>query len=49
VVRVGTDWGPSILKNRKPLRVVLRVLVRLVSLVPALRYQFVFVVQKTVR
>jgi SAM-dependent methyltransferase len=46
VLRVGTDWGPSILKNRKPLRVVLRVLVRLVSLVPALRYQFVFVVQK---
>lgn len=47
VMRVGTDRGPSIFKNRKPLRIVLRLAVRALSLVPALRYQFVFVVSKT--
>ena len=46
VMAVGTDWGPSIFKNRKPLRIVLRVLVRLLSLIPRLRYQFVFVLRK---
>jgi SAM-dependent methyltransferase len=46
VVAVGTDSGPSIFKNRKPLRMVLRVLVRLLSLIPPLRYQFVFVLRK---
>ena len=47
VTAVGTDAGPSILKNRKPLRILLRVLVRLLSLVPPLRYQFVFALRKT--
>ena len=46
VVRVGTDRGPSIFKNRKPLRILLRLAVRALSLVPALRYQFVFVLAK---
>jgi SAM-dependent methyltransferase len=46
VVRVGTDPGPSIFKNRKPLRILLRLAVRVLSLVPVLRYQFVFVVAK---
>ena len=47
VVRVATDWGPSIFKNRRPLRILLRLLVRAVSLVPLLRYQFVFVLSKS--
>ena len=47
VVSVGTDWGPSILKNRRPLRILLRLLVRAVSLIPPLRYQFAFVLSKT--
>jgi SAM-dependent methyltransferase len=46
VVRVATDTGPAIFKNYRPLRVVLRVLLRLVSLAPPLRYQFVFVLRK---
>jgi SAM-dependent methyltransferase len=46
IVDVGTDYGPSILKNRKPLRILLRLLVRLVSFLPPLRYQFVFVLEK---
>lgn len=46
VTAVGTDSGPSIFKNRKPLRILLRLIVRLVSFVPPLRYQFVFVLEK---
>lgn len=46
VVRVGTDSGPAIFKNYRPVRLVLRVLLRLVSLVPGLAYQFVFVLRK---
>ena len=46
VLSVGTDHGPAILKNRKPLRIVLRVLVRLLSLVPPLRYQFIFALRR---
>ncbi len=46
IVRVATDAGPAILKNYKPLRIVLRLLLRLLSLVPPLRYQFVFVLRK---
>ena len=43
---VGTDPGPAIFKNRSPLRILLRVALRLASLVPPLRYQFVFVLRK---
>ena len=46
VARVGTDAGPAILKNYRPGRILLRVLLRLVSLVPPLRYQFVFVLRR---
>ena len=46
VVRVGTDSGPAIFKNYRPGRILLRLLLRLVSLVPPLRYQFVFVLRK---
>ena len=46
VVRIATDRGPAILKNRRPLRILLRVALRVLSLVPPLRYQFVFVLRK---
>lgn len=46
VVRVGTDYGPSILKNRRPVKMLLRVIVRLLSFIPPLRYQFVFVLRR---
>jgi len=46
VVRVGTDAGPAILKNYRPARILLRLVLRLASLVPPLRYQFVFVLRK---
>jgi SAM-dependent methyltransferase len=47
VLNVGTDYGPAILKNRRPLKILLRIVVRLLSLIPPLRYQFIFVLRKT--
>lgn len=46
VVRFGTDWGPAILKNRNLLRIVLRLALRVISVVPPLRYQFIMVMTK---
>ena len=46
ILRVGTDYGPSILKNRRPIKILLRIIVRLLSFIPPLRYQFVFVLRK---
>ena len=46
VVAVDADTGPAIFKNYRPGRIVLRVLLRLISLVPGLAYQFVFVLRK---
>jgi len=46
VVRVGTDAGPAIFKNYRPGRILLRLLLRVLSLVPPLRYQFVFVLRR---
>jgi SAM-dependent methyltransferase len=46
VVRVATDWGPALLKNRRPLRLALRLALRVLSVIPPLRYQFVFVLRK---
>lgn len=46
VLSVGSDSGPAILKNRRPLRLLLRLALRLLSLVPPLRYQFMFVLRK---
>lgn len=43
---VGTDSGPAIFKNRSPVRILLRVALRVASLVPPLRYQFVFVLRR---
>jgi SAM-dependent methyltransferase len=46
IVTVGSDRGPAIFKNWRPVRLLLRILLRLVSFVPPLRYQFVFVLRK---
>jgi SAM-dependent methyltransferase len=46
VERVATDWGPALFKNRRPLRLMLRLALRALSVIPALRYQFVFVLRK---
>jgi len=43
---VRADSGPAIFKNDRPGRLVLRLLLRLVSLIPPLRYQFVFVLRR---
>ena len=46
VLRVRADPGPAILKNRRPGRIALRVGLRALGLVPAFRYQFIFVMRK---
>jgi SAM-dependent methyltransferase len=46
VLRVRADPGPAIFKNRRPLRIALRLGLRLLGLVPAFRYQFIFVMRK---
>lgn len=46
VVAVGADNGPAIFKNYRPGRIVLRLLLRLISLVPGLAYQLAFVLRK---
>ena len=49
VLRVGTDSGPAILKNLHPLRILMRIALRIVSLFPPIRYQHVFVLEKPAR
>jgi ubiquinone/menaquinone biosynthesis C-methylase UbiE len=46
VIRVGGDPGPAIFKNRRPLRVALRLALRAIGTVPPLRYQFIFLMRK---
>lgn len=46
VVRVGADHGPAIFKNRKPLRVLMRIALHVMSHIPGLRYQHVLVLRK---
>ncbi|HEX2778016.1 MAG TPA: class I SAM-dependent methyltransferase, partial [Gemmatimonadaceae bacterium] len=46
VVRVAADHGPAIFKNRKPIRVVMRIVLHLLSRVPGLRYQHVLVLRR---
>lgn len=47
VVRVRSDSGPAILKNRRPARIALRLGLRGLGLIPALRYQFIFVMRRS--
>lgn len=47
VIKVGGDPGPAIFKNRRPLRLALRLALRAIGTLPPLRYQFIFLVGKT--
>jgi SAM-dependent methyltransferase len=46
VLRVRSDPGPAIFKNLRPLRVAMRVALRVIGALPPLRYQFIFVLRK---
>jgi SAM-dependent methyltransferase len=46
VIRIKGDRGPAIFKNHRPARIALRLGLRLVGAVPALLYQFIFVLRK---
>jgi SAM-dependent methyltransferase len=46
VIKVGADSGPALFKNRRPARIALRIGLRLLGAIPALRYQFIFVMRK---
>lgn len=46
VLRVASDHGPAILKNRRPLRIAMRVALHVLSRLPRLRYQHVLVLRK---
>jgi SAM-dependent methyltransferase len=46
VMRVRTDPGPAVFKNRRPGRIALRLGLRGLGLIPALRYQFIFVLRR---
>lgn len=46
VVRVDADHGPAIFKNRRPLRVAMRIALRIASHLPGLRYQHVLVMRR---
>lgn len=46
VVRVGGDPGPAIWKNRRPIRIAMRMALRAIGSLPPLRYQFIFLVRK---
>lgn len=46
VLRVRGDRGPAIFKNLRPIRLLMRIALRVIGVVPALRYQFIFVLRK---
>jgi ubiquinone/menaquinone biosynthesis C-methylase UbiE len=49
VVKTGADRGPSVLRDRRVLRTVLRAGAKAVSVVPGLQYQFIFTLEDTGR
>lgn len=46
LVRTGIDWGPPVFKNANLKRVIARTIGKVLSAVPFMQYQFVFVVRK---
>lgn len=46
VVRVGVDRGPRLFKNRKPHRIALRALIRILNRIPGMAYQYILVCTK---
>lgn len=46
VLKTGTDWGPSIFKNANLKRAIARTIGKVLSAVPMMQYQFIFVAEK---
>ncbi|MEO6437049.1 MAG: class I SAM-dependent methyltransferase [Tepidisphaeraceae bacterium] len=46
VTRTGADWGPPIFKNANLKRVAARTIGKILSAIPFMQYQFIFVVKK---
>jgi SAM-dependent methyltransferase len=46
VIRVRSDPGPAIFKNLRPIRLALRLGLRVMGALPGLSYQFIFVLRK---
>jgi ubiquinone/menaquinone biosynthesis C-methylase UbiE len=47
VEKTGSDWGPPIFKNANLKRAVARTIGKVLSAVPFMQYQFIFVVRRT--
>lgn len=43
VIRTGADRGPDVMRDRRPLRIAARAAAKVLSIVPRLPYQFIFV------
>ncbi len=46
VEKTGTDWGPAVFKNANPTRALARIAGKMISAIPFMQYQFVFVVRR---
>jgi hypothetical protein len=46
VEKTATDWGPPVFKNANLKRALARLAGKLISAVPLLQYQFIFVVRR---
>jgi ubiquinone/menaquinone biosynthesis C-methylase UbiE len=46
VLKTRADFGPKILRDRRPARVVFRAGVKVLALIPGLQYQFVFLLRR---
>ena len=44
--RVGTDWGPPVFKNPNLKRAAARLAGKIISAIPFMQYQFIFVLTK---
>jgi SAM-dependent methyltransferase len=46
VIKTGTDWGPAVFKNANLKRALARLAGKVLSAIPFMQYQFIFVAQK---
>jgi hypothetical protein len=46
IEHVGTDWGPAVFKNANLKRALARLAGKIISAIPFMQYQFVFVLRK---
>jgi hypothetical protein len=46
LIKTGTDWGPPIFKNADLKRAAARTVGKILSAIPFMQYQFIFVVRK---